>query len=210
MKERSHSPPPSSARALAKRRAIVEAAHARFLSEGYDTSVDAIALDANVSKATVYNHFESKEALFVAVISAAADAPLAEAFDAARRELATKDPRAALTRTTRAFVRGAAQPAVLALRNLVTGELRRFPELGGAWEASGPRRAAAMFGELLERLVEQNELRVPDIDIAVTQLLALTIYPHIVTASYGKYISEAEGEALITSGVDMFLSRYQT
>lgn len=210
MKERSHSTPPSSARALVKRRAIVEAAHARFLSEGYETSVDAIAADANVSKATVYNHFGSKEALFIAVISDALEVPLCEAFDAARRELATKDPRAALTRTARALMQGVAQPAVLALRNLVTGELRRFPELGEAWDASGPRRAAAMFGELLQRLVEQNELRVPDIDIAVTQLLALTVYPHIVAASYGKHLSETTGEALITSGVDMFLSRYKT
>ncbi len=209
MEEQSHSTKPSSARALAKRRAIVEAAHARFLSEGYDTSVDAIALDANVSKATVYNHFESKEALFVAVISAAVDAPLGEALAAARRELATKDPRAALIRTTRALMHGVAQPAVLALRNLVTGELRRFPELGEAWDASGPRRAEAMLRELLERLVEQNELRVPDIGVAVVQLLALTVYPHLVAGSYGKHISEAASETLITSGIDMFLSRYQ-
>lgn len=209
MNKRVSSGPPSSERALGKRRAIVEAAQSRFLSEGYETSVDAIADDANVSKATVYNHFGSKESLFIAVIRDALDVALGEAVDEARKQLATTEgARAALTETARALVHGVAQPAVLALRNLVTGELRRFPELGEAWETSGPRRAATMVRELLERFIDQNELRIEDIDIAVIQLFALTLYPHLTAGSYGKQISDAASERLITSGIDVFLSRY--
>lgn len=44
---------------------ILEAATAAFIECGYrETSMDAIAERAAVSKRTVYNHFDSKEALF--------------------------------------------------------------------------------------------------------------------------------------------------
>lgn len=47
---------------------ILEAAKAAFLECGFDNvSMDVIADRASVSKRTVYNHFESKEALFEAI-----------------------------------------------------------------------------------------------------------------------------------------------
>ncbi|QSB18815.1 TetR/AcrR family transcriptional regulator [Pseudomonas sp. 15A4] len=48
-----------------KREAIVQAAIAEFLDNGFEvTSMDRIAARAEVSKRTVYNHFPSKEELF--------------------------------------------------------------------------------------------------------------------------------------------------
>ena len=53
-----------------KHRIIVHAAMGAFSELGYyTTSMDHIAKLANVSKATVYNHFSSKEALFECIIS---------------------------------------------------------------------------------------------------------------------------------------------
>lgn len=55
-----------------KRAAIVEAAIAVFQAQGFaNTSMDAIAAAAGVSKRTVYNHFASKEDLFKAIASTA-------------------------------------------------------------------------------------------------------------------------------------------
>lgn len=52
-----------------KRQQIIESAIQEFLAAGFsDTSMDKVAACANVSKRTVYNHFESKEALFIGVI----------------------------------------------------------------------------------------------------------------------------------------------
>jgi TetR/AcrR family transcriptional regulator of autoinduction and epiphytic fitness len=52
-----------------KRAAILEAAAAEFQVQGFrDTSMDRIAEHANVSKRTVYNHFDSKEELFRAIV----------------------------------------------------------------------------------------------------------------------------------------------
>lgn len=52
-----------------KRQAILEGAVKVFIENGYDvSSMDKIAEVAGVSKRTVYNHFQSKESLFQAVV----------------------------------------------------------------------------------------------------------------------------------------------
>ncbi|WP_370980357.1 TetR/AcrR family transcriptional regulator [Agaribacterium sp. ZY112] len=52
-----------------KHQAIVDAAIALFLEQGYGkTRVDDIAAKAEVSKRTVYKHFENKEALFFHIL----------------------------------------------------------------------------------------------------------------------------------------------
>ena len=53
-----------------KREAIINAAIAEFLSNGFETtSMDKIAASAEVSKRTVYNHFSGKDELFAAILS---------------------------------------------------------------------------------------------------------------------------------------------
>ncbi|MBL8035019.1 MAG: TetR/AcrR family transcriptional regulator, partial [Leptospiraceae bacterium] len=52
-----------------KRESILTAAIAVFIEEGFEqASMDRIAERAEASKRTVYNHFESKESLFMAVL----------------------------------------------------------------------------------------------------------------------------------------------
>jgi AcrR family transcriptional regulator len=57
---------------------IVEAAYGAFYREGYGrVSMDGIAAAASVTKRTVYQHFESKDALLCAVLEAQEEAALA-------------------------------------------------------------------------------------------------------------------------------------
>jgi AcrR family transcriptional regulator len=56
-------------RALAKRQAILDAAKRAFVRDGVGgASIDAIAMDAGVSRQTVYNQIGDKDQLFVAVV----------------------------------------------------------------------------------------------------------------------------------------------
>ena len=60
---------PTSTKPAATAKHIVEAARDMFLAEGYEAaSMDAIARQADVSKATLYAHFASKDSLFTAVM----------------------------------------------------------------------------------------------------------------------------------------------
>jgi len=64
---------------LAKREAILEAAKALFLSLGYaNTSMDAVATAAGVSKLTVYSHFTDKQTLFGSAVMATCQSQLPE------------------------------------------------------------------------------------------------------------------------------------
>lgn len=52
-----------------KQNSIVQAAETLFLQQGYGvTSMDSIAHEAGVTKQTVYRYFESKQALFIAIM----------------------------------------------------------------------------------------------------------------------------------------------
>ena len=57
-------------RSQRKRQAILDAATEVFLRDGYlGTNMEEIAALSEVSKQTIYKHFESKEALFVEIVS---------------------------------------------------------------------------------------------------------------------------------------------
>ena len=55
-------------------KAILEAAVKLFAEQGYDgVSMRAVALEAGVSKSNIYHHFESKEALYLAIMQRSAE-----------------------------------------------------------------------------------------------------------------------------------------
>ncbi|MFX1496995.1 MAG: TetR/AcrR family transcriptional regulator [Promethearchaeota archaeon] len=53
-----------------RRNQIVKAAEKLFLTKGYnDTKIEEVAYEASLSKGTVYNYFDSKEQLYLAIAS---------------------------------------------------------------------------------------------------------------------------------------------
>ncbi|SOD74947.1 TetR family transcriptional regulator [Jatrophihabitans sp. GAS493] len=197
---------PAGDRAERKRQAIVQAAHDVFIRDGFEAGIDLIAAEAGVSKVTIYNHFGSKEGLFLAVIGDALSEALGGAVAGTQARLNSSDDlRESLIWTAQAWVEGMTRPDVLALRHLVVSEVRRFPELGAAWRGNGPDRAQPALAATFQRLIDQGRLQMPDIELACIQLYALVLYPHLVHSAYGDSLSRATTDALITSGVDMFL-----
>jgi AcrR family transcriptional regulator len=196
-------------RAARKRQAIIRAARSTFIREGFDAGMDTIAADAGVSKVTVYNHYGTKETLFMAVIGDALQEALADAVSGTAQRLQHSDDlRAALKWTARAWVDSMNRPDMLALRHLVASEARRFPELGAAWRQHGPDRARPALMAAFERLIAAGRLTMPDAETAILQLYALVLYPHLVHSAYGMTLDQQTTERLIDSGVDMFLSFY--
>ncbi|MFJ8663148.1 TetR/AcrR family transcriptional regulator [Streptomyces sp. NPDC093795] len=230
-------PAPTGARAARKRQAIVRAARALFLREGFGVGMDAIAAEAGVSKVTVYNHFGSKEALFTAVVAGALDEPLADGGTADSRTTdsgtadsggtagsgATRRPdlarlvdaegpdtlKAALTEAGRAWGLAVRTDAEgRALRTLVATELHRFPELGRAWRAHGPAGHHPDVADALRTLADRGRLDIPDLEVAVLQLYSLLVFPHMVFEQYGTELTEDLSERLVVDGVETFLRRY--
>jgi AcrR family transcriptional regulator len=201
---------PTGERAAQKRRAILRAARTVFVRDGFSAGMDLIAAEADVSKVTVYNHFGSKDHLFVEVIGSALEEALTTAVVGAESRLAAStDLREALLWTAKAWIDGMITPEVLALRHLMLRELERFPELGRTWKEHGPDRARPALAQAFGRLIEQGRLEMPDIDVAIIQLYSLALYPHLIHAAYGTALAPEFSRELVESGVDMFLSFYK-
>ncbi|MFG6197396.1 TetR/AcrR family transcriptional regulator [Nonomuraea sp. JJY05] len=198
---------PTGERAARKRAAIIRAARTVFVGQGFGSGMDRIAAEANVSKVTVYNHFRSKEELFLEVIGDALEQALGRSFRAMSEHLRDGgDIRDLLLRTARSWVEGMTRADVQALRTLIAAQVQRFPELGRAWREQGPDRFSGPLGEALSK---RDDLDIPDMPLALTQFYALVLYPHVVHSAYGDRLDADFTEQLITTGVDMFLTYYR-
>jgi TetR/AcrR family transcriptional repressor of mexJK operon len=141
-------------RSTRKRRAILEAATAVFLRNGYvGTSMDEIAALARVSKQTVYKHFADKERLFSEIVTATVDEIADPNYGDVERDL--RD-------FARGQLRAVMEPRLLQLRRLVIGEASRFPQLGRLFYERGPGRTIDALATMFERLASRGALELDD------------------------------------------------
>src|SRR6476660_2901884 len=102
--------------AVGKAAIVLRAARRAFLAAGFGAvSMDAIAREAGVSKATVYAHFGSKEALFSAVVAEVAEERFA-GFSAL--ELASSTLAASLSTIARRFLDPMLTPEAVAVNRI--------------------------------------------------------------------------------------------
>src|SRR5438034_3407386 len=110
-----------------KAESILAAAKRSFLAAGFGAvSMDAIAREAGVSKATVYAHFAGKEELFGAVVGRECEGYLARFSPG---ELDPSDVGASLCVLGRRFLELILSPDGIALYRIILAEVTRFPML---------------------------------------------------------------------------------
>lgn len=186
----------------------MDAAARVFTREGFaGASVDVIAAEAGVSKRTIYNHFEDKEHLFLAVIRTTLDSVTLEferAFD--QTMVDSDDLERDFIALARRWVRLFLREDAAALRRLVIAESMRHPEILAGWAEAGPLRANTRLEHLLARLSERGRLSVPDPAIAAEQLALLVTNPAFNHSMLGTVpLSDAEVDAIVVPNVRMFL-----
>ncbi|MEB3263472.1 MAG: TetR/AcrR family transcriptional regulator [Synechococcus sp.] len=143
-----------SQRSLRKRDAILGGARREFLQHGYAaTSMDRIAAAAGVSKATVYSHFQDKQALFRALTEQMVGERLADLFGASPEQALPAEPIGALRElAARCLASPHSHPQFLSFLRLVIGESERFPELARTFvaqlESTGVRHVVRLFEAL--------------------------------------------------------------
>jgi len=141
-----------------RREAIVEISQKSFVANGYaGTSMSEIAARLGGSKGTLYNHFKSKEELFVAVIERKCR-QIETLLNDAKIE-SGGDLRTALTQFGERFLEYILGEDSIATYRLATAEAVRFPELGQAIYTSGVQKNHARMAEFLEQAWESGQLR---------------------------------------------------
>lgn len=203
-----------SLRAANKRAAILTAARDLFVRSGVDrVSMDTVAAEAGVSKATVYSYFGDKQHLFLAILDDAS-ASLSRAADQALRAHLSEDAKirsvddlesalcAAAIDLGVAMIGSADYAAVFAL---VAQRGRQDSQAEGDPITDGPEQA---FSERVAHFAEQGLLDAPDAALATDHFIALTML-----RAYNRYpdpreVDESLIREVISNGVHAFVRAY--
>jgi TetR/AcrR family transcriptional repressor of mexJK operon len=164
-------------RSARKHRAIIEAASAVFIKNGYErTSMEQIAAKAGVSKQTVYKHFADKDRLFSDIVLATTGqvdrlvalvaGPLAE----------TRALKKDLSLLGRQLLAALMEPELLRLRRLVIANADRMPELGRTWYQLGFERVLATLATCFGTLAKRHLLNVEDPLLAAHHFVGLLLW----------------------------------
>ena len=191
----------------AKLRQILDGARRMFLELGFDgASMGDIARAAGVSKGTLYVYFDSKEALFAALVHDERRRMKPD-FDLDPR---VPDVAATLKRYGRLYVAYVSRPRNVELLRTVMGIAERFPGVGEAFYRDGPKRGLDLMRGYLEAQAGAGRLRIADSALAAAELIGLFQAGVLNEMLFGvrKAPDEAEIARNVDAAVDLFLARY--
>lgn len=131
-----------------KRTNILRAATQLFLENGYThTSMNLVAHRAQVSKQTVYSHFQNKDALFSAVVTFKCEEYQLDQSHLAQPDIELKQ---AMLRIGEQFSRLMQDPQVSAMYRVLIGEANTNPHIAQLFYQAGPQRAIDILGGFIQ------------------------------------------------------------
>ena len=156
---------------------ILEAALSAFAEKGFAAArMDEIATRARVSKGTIYLYFESKEAVFRALIQATL---VRRVSDLAALVRDHKGPVAPLLRELLLRLGHFISTSdLVVLPKMVIAEAGNFPDLARIYREEVVERGLALFGGLLQAGMDRGEFR----KVPVQHAVRLCMAPLLVAA----------------------------
>jgi TetR/AcrR family transcriptional repressor of mexJK operon len=186
----------------AKREAVLAEAFDLFIEAGFDgASMDALARRANLSKATLYSHFGSKNKIFQALI----DEKIAEYYQVSSA-IVDAHPRAHLLHLSEQFFDLIHDAKALALTRLIVGSATHFPKIVKVFHNIGPARIREDFDDAIAALPEVDAARATEMAELYLSLLVPHYYFLELLVAQTKPMSKAERKAHIQKQSDLFFS----
>lgn len=150
-------------RSTLTRQRILDSARQLFLLNGSaGVSIDQIAAQAGVSRASFYRYFNSKDVVFGSLITTEAER-IARALPSIDPD--DPDPCSALCQIGIAILETLNNPTTVATLRLVIGALGRFPQLGEEFLRNS-------LGLTVERIAAYLDARTADCDVRIDDSLA--------------------------------------
>lgn len=179
-----------------------------FMADGFDgASMNDVARAAGVSKGTLYVYFDSKEALFEALIR---QDRTRQAEQLCQFDSGDHDVGAVLRRFGAKLFETMAQPDHIAHFRTVMAAVPKFPGIGRAYYEAGPRVAVGRLATYLAAQVDSGVLSIEDTEYAAQQFLELCKAGFHLKLMLG-VIERPEGaeiEARVARAVNAFLKIY--
>ncbi|MDR3527546.1 MAG: TetR/AcrR family transcriptional regulator [Rhizomicrobium sp.] len=155
----------------ARRHAILDVAHRVFIRDGYaGASMSRIAAEVGGSKTTLYNHFESKKELFVAVTERETARLLDEVFvvEALGGDFASR-----IAEMARRMLSAMLTDDMVEAYRMIVAESGRFPEVGSTAYAMAIERGVERLSAFFTAAMEEGALRRADTALAAQHFIDL-------------------------------------
>ncbi|GAB3675360.1 TetR/AcrR family transcriptional regulator [Salinisphaera aquimarina] len=192
-----------------KRDAILDAALDCFLERGFaGTSLNRIANAADVSTATLYRHFPTKDELFAQIV----ERPFLGTTPDARTDWPAGKPHTVLPDIAAQYARRILTPYFHPLVRALISEALRAPEMGHALEQRGHGPFLAAVRHYFEREHQLGALHVADPGLAAEQFLGMissvVFWPRMLNDA--RRPSKAKVQRTCDEAVATCLARYAT
>jgi AcrR family transcriptional regulator len=184
---------------------ILSAALEVFTDRGFAaTKLEDVARRAGVTKGTIYLYFDSKEALFKALIREtivpviAQGEALAQRFTGSAREL--------LERLVREYWRLVGETSLVGIPKLMIAEAGNFPELARFYYEEVVTRGHRLMAGVIQRGIKAGEFR--PVNVMVAAKLAMSPLMHAVVARKAFSACMPEGfdvASYLNTHIDLYL-----
>ncbi len=187
---------------------VLDGAREIFMRDGFEgASVDDIARAAGVSKATLYSYFSDKRLLFSEVARLECNRQAEQALGHIDTTVPVREVIYEAANCVVCFFLSDFGQQVF---RICVAESYRFPELGQRFYASGPGMLKQRMGHVLADYVARGDLKIDDMDLAVSQFGELCKSDLFVQSLCGlkHEFSDVEISRVVIGVTDMFLARY--
>ncbi|MEM6408412.1 MAG: TetR/AcrR family transcriptional regulator [Pseudomonadota bacterium] len=187
---------------------VVAGARKVFLAEGFEgASVDHIAREAGVSKATLYSYFPDKRILFFEVAKEECARQADRALQVDRTDLPVREMLSHMAHSMMEFMTSDFAQRIF---RICVAESDRFPELGQEFYMSGPQLMEDRLSAYFSQAVERGELKIDDVRLAAQQFEAL-MKADVFVKKVFNILDEPEPrqvDRVIDGAIETFLARY--
>ncbi len=194
-------------RARKKLEQLIEGARRVFLEKGFGgASVDDIAREAGISKATMYRYFPDKSAIFNEIVrrdfNRHAELMAGGGMDLPLEQFLLTHAEKYIRLLTSPFMQGMFRAAV--------AESARVPEYGIRFFESGPEKGRRWLAPVLANAAEKGEIAVRDAEVSAYQFFAICGAEVFYKALFGvvKEYSDAEVSEKAATAVSTFLKAH--
>lgn len=187
---------------------VLLGARSIFLRDGFEgASVDDIAAEAGVSKATLYKYFPDKRQLFMAVTRQECERMAAATLDEIDF---SEPPRDVMTTTAYNLTRFLLSDFSQQMFRICVAEAERFPDLGQAFYRNGPEMGRGRIVEYIKIAQARGELTRDDPDMMAEQFAELCKARLWTRAIFGVQteFSDAEINEVVHEAVETIMARY--
>ena len=189
---------------------VLDVADQLFLKQGFGAlTMDAVSRAAGVSKATLYAHFKSKEALFTAVVAAEAARINDQVWPSSDKEHGHVAD--TLRQLARNFFSVFINERTFLMQRAIIEAMTHHPALGRYVLDVGHSALLGKIADFLTKADAGGTIDVPNPQLAAAQFLSLASCDvHTMGLLTLQPPSQAEIDERIEGAVSMFMSHYGT